>query len=479
MACCAVPIVSAPAILSAPLATAPEPARTPLAEAAVWRAVQLIEQDGPLEDSQALRQAFAAQAGDGARLHERAWLLGQRLGLDREWARWRQLGSGVLLALAVLVAAAAWLLARLVLGEERQINAVAAFVSLLGLHALTWLVWFCSLWLPWSSKGGGALGRWALQLTARLPLDRGPHALQLARATTDVLVRNRLAPWAFGGISHVVWTLSFFVLLAGLALGFALRAYRLSWETTILTPGFFVGFVQATGWLPGVLGFPVPDAATLLAPDAAGADQRDWAWWLIGCVAVYGLGLRLLSAAWCALAWRRGQRRLAPDLTDPYARRLLARLAALAPADVVDVEQPSDAARVPAAARTVPQTALRVLLGFELPPESDWPPETPAPATQVHRIDGTQEERAALLRALAAAPPQRLLVACHAPSSPDRGTARFLREATAGAMAVLLLGARQESDTARWSDWLQHAAGAPLTAYTDAREALDWLEGAA
>ena len=280
MACCAVPIVSAPAILSAPLATTPEPARTPLAEAAVWRAVQLIEQDGPLEDGQALRQAFAAQAGDASRLLERAWLLGRRLGLDREWARWRQLGGGVLLALAVLVAAAAWLLARLVLGEERQINAVAAFVSLLGLHALTWLVWFCSLWLPWSPKGGGALGRCALQMTARLPLERGPHAVQLARATTDVLARHRLAPWAFGGISHLVWTLSFTVLLGGLALGFALRAYRLTWETTILTPGFFTGFVQVTGWLPGLLGFPVPDAATLLV-GAEAADQRSWAWWLM------------------------------------------------------------------------------------------------------------------------------------------------------------------------------------------------------
>ncbi len=441
----------------------------------MWRAIQLIEEDGPLEDGQALRQAHGRHADDRGRLLERAWLLGQRLGLNREWTRWRQLGGAVLLALVLLVVAGAWLLARMVLGEERQINAVAAFVALLGLHGLTWLLWVLSLVLPWPSAAGGALGRWALQLTARLPLDRGPHALQLARATSDVLVRHRLAPWAFGGISHLVWTLSFAVLLVGLGLGFALRAYRLTWETTILTPGFFDGFVRATGWLPGLLGFPVPDAAALLAGEAA--DQRAWAWWLMGCVAVYGLGLRAVSAAGCALAWRRGRARLGPDLADPYARRLLARLAALSPVEVLDEERPGPATAA-AMATIVPHADLRVCIGFELPPETPWPPGTPAPTTRLVRIEGAQAERTAVLQELAAAPPARLLVACHAASSPDRGTARFIREAAAhaGVTAVLLLGLRSAADAARWRDWLAHSDLRAVLAHDAVPTALAWLE---
>jgi hypothetical protein len=462
------------------LTPTPPPDTTPLCQAAITRAVQLIEEDGPLEDGQAMRQAFAAQADGEGRIHARAWLLGQRLGLPREWARWRQLGGGVVLLLALVVVASAWGMARVVLGDAREINVVAAFVSLLGLHALTLALWLASLLLPLPTAGG-ALGRWALQLTARLPLDRGPHAVQLARATTDVIGRARLAPWAFGGISHGIWTLAFMLLLAALALGFSLRAYRLTWETTILTPEFFVQFVRATGWLPQRLGFAVPDAATLLQPALAGAaEQRAWAWWLLGCVAVYGLAVRALCALWCWAMWRRGQGRLALDLADPAVRRLLARFEAMEPAHVIDVEHAVDApTRTPV--RSGPETADRWLLGFELPPESPWPIESAKPLASdvlARRIEGTQQERAAVLQDLSAAPPHKLLIACHAPSSPDRGTERFVREACglAGSCALLLLGARQEADLDRWRDWLQRTALAGVQAHTEPGAAQAWLE---
>lgn len=460
-------------------ATTSPTVHTALAQAAIARAVQLIEEDGPLEDGQAMRQAFAAQRDGPSRVLERARLLGQRLGLEREWLRWRQLGGGVLCLLAVLVVCSAWGLARVVLGEAREINVVAAFVALLGLHGLTLLLWCASLVLPWPSAGG-ALGRWALQLTARLPLDRGPHAVQLARATSEVLGRARLSAWAFGGISHSIWSLSFVLLLAALVLGFSLRAYRLTWETTILTPEFFVQFVRATGWLPQRLGFAVPDAATLLQPALAGAaEQRAWAWWLLGCVAVYGLLVRLLCALWCRAMWRRGQGRLALDEADPGVRRLLARFEAMEPTLVLDVEQPGEA---PARGlvRSGAQTAERWLLGFELPPEAAWPPLPVTASIQVQRIEGTQQERAAVLQALATAPPQRLLIACHAPSSPDRGTERFVREASglAGACGLLLTGARQDADAARWRDWLQRSGLAQLVLHTEAQAALAWLEAA-
>lgn len=452
--------------------------RSPLGEAAIWRAVQLIEEEGRLEDGQAMRQAFSARPDGAGRVLQRAWLLGERLGLQREWRRWRQLGGAVLLLLVLGVVGSAWALARAVLGDAREINVVAAFVSMLGLHAVTLLLWLASLVLPWRSAAGGALGRWALQLTARLPLDRGPHAVQLARATTDVLARARLAPWVFGGISHAVWSLAFVLLLTALALGLSLRAYRLTWETTLLTPDFFVRFVQATGWLPQQLGFAMPDAATLLQPALAGADaQRAWAWWLLGCVAVYGLAVRLLCTLWCWAAWRRGQGRLALDLADPGVRALLSRFEAMEPVRIVDAEQPG-AMPATAPAAPVADAGTRLLLGFELPPEAPWPPFAPPAAVQVQRMDGSQRERAELLQRLTAAPAHRLLVACHAASSPDRGTERFLREAcsASAACAVLLGGARQEADTARWRDWLQRSDLVQLTVLSEPEAARAWLE---
>ncbi|MDY0744406.1 DUF2868 domain-containing protein [Paucibacter sp. R3-3] len=448
--------------------TAPPPSPSPLAAAATWRAVELIEEDGPLDDTAALRQAIATHPDDRGRLLERARLLGQRLGLDREWTRWQRLDGWVLLGLALAVAAASWLLAQGLLGGGRQINAVAALFSLLGLHALSWLLWFCSLFVRWggNSGGGALLGRLALRLTARLPLDRGPHALQLARATSDVLVRARLAPWVFGGISHLAWSLSFTVLLIGLLAGFALRAYTLGWETTILAPDTLAGFVHASGWLPALLGFPVPDAHALQTAGMNGADPRAWAWWLIGSVLVYGLGLRLLSAACCVLAWRKGMRRLPPDLATPYARRLLARIAALAPVQVLDEERPHTETQTVPYAASSPAEGVRSI-GFELPPELDWP----GPA-----IAGSQAERESFLQSLAAAPPRRLLIACHAPSTPDRGTARFLREAAALAGETALLPLGPAADAQRWRTWLAASGLASIAIHDDTASAQAWLE---
>ena len=89
-----------------------------------------------------------------------------------------------------------------------------------------------------------------------------------------------------------------------------------------------------------LLGFAVPDAAAVqgVGNAAAGAaqplaSQREWAWWLMGCVLAYGLlprALLLLLSLW---RWHGGRRRLAGqvDMADPYVRRIVARLDALEP----------------------------------------------------------------------------------------------------------------------------------------------------
>ena len=79
---------------------------SPLARALVLDAVQRIEAAGPLDDAAALHQAFHSQPTRAAQVQQRAWLLGERLGLPAELARWRPVGWGVLLALAALVALA-------------------------------------------------------------------------------------------------------------------------------------------------------------------------------------------------------------------------------------------------------------------------------------------------------------------------------------------------------------------------------------
>lgn len=372
---------------------------------------------------------------------------------------------------------------------------MAAFVSLLGLHLLTLAVWLAGLLLPGTARGGALLGRWALALAARLPPAlgaSGPHALTLLHAATAVLRRHGLLGWLTGAISHTVWALAFALMLLALGFGFAFHAYALTWETTILGSGFFQRFVQVTGALPALLGFAVPDAAAVQAvgnaragvPDAA--SQSAWAWWLLGCVTVYGLLPRALLAALCAWRWRAGAQRVAQvDMADPAVRRIVARLDALAPPpEVIDPEQrPADAAAPLSTHLPAPLPAhapgTLAVIGFELPPEIPWPlPGVPAGSAAPRRLAGSAAERQAALSALAAQRPQSLLIVVHAAASPDRGSARFVREAAACAQrtALLLHGAADaERGAQRWRQWAQAEGLAALALLDDAPAATQWI----
>lgn len=464
--------------------TAPRRSRSPLAAAIVAEAVRRIEADGPLDDAAALAQAFRTRPTRGEQLLERAWLLGQRLGLPAQLARGRQAGWGVLLALALLVALTGLGLARAVLGEGRHINAVAAFVSLLGLHGLTLALWLLGLLLPAARRAGAPLGRLALWLTAHLPLARGPHALTLLRSLGTVLGRHGLLIWLTGAISHGIWALAFVITLVVLLFGFAFHAYTLSWESTILGAGFFQRFVQLSGALPALLGFPVPDAAAvqqvgnLAAGGATGISQRDWAWWLMGCVAVYGLLPRALLALLSGWRWRAGVARLAGvDMADPEVQRIVRRLDALEPPPaVIDPEHPGAAAATPAWPAAAPGApgSWRAI-GFELPPELLWPLPIDSAASPL-RVSGSQAERQGALQQLAATRPQSLLLLVHAPASPDRGTARFVREAAALAQRTALWPVGEGADLgARWRDWLKSEGFDAVARVQSAPEALDWI----
>lgn len=461
--------------------------RTPLAEVWMATAVQAIEQTGPLDDAAALAEAARRHSAPQLRLRERAWLLGQRLGLAAQMLRWRDAAwlVGAALALAVVLLANGVVFAMLT--DGRTINAGSALVAALGMHLVTLVLWLLGTLLPFT--GAGLLGRLSLgplllQGLARLPLGQRAHASALARAAGSLLQRTRLAPWAFGLVSHLVWSGAFVLVLVGLLLAFAFKEYRLTWETTILSAQTFADFVRATGWLPGLLGFPVPE----LAVGVAAQGPLAWpasaaAWWLVGCVAVYGLLPRLLLAALCAVVWQRRKNRLQLDTADPYFAQLLARFAALQESRVVDVEQ--RAAGTPAWIPLAPGatgSALAVV-GFELPQAQDWPPAALAKVAQhIERIAGTLDERRSVLDTLARLRPRALLLVCNAAATPDRGTERFVREACshAGQCALWLAdppaGRGQPPNRARWRLWLDAAGLQAIATFAQPADALAWAD---
>lgn len=466
--------------------------RSRLSDVMVAQTIWLIEEAGPLEDSEAMSHAFHSQSGREARLIERARTLGQRFRLNAEIERWRDLALYVWIALSILVFFVAYGIAVALIGGDRSLNAVLAFFVALGMHAATLVLWCLAVastaWSPRSTFARISLGSLFLRLVAWLPLDRGPHSLSMLRATTSALQRARLLPWAFGFISHTIWVLVFVLVLATLWFAFSFQAYRLTWETTILSADFFVRFVQATGWLPHLLGFPLPDTSTLLNPGAPSGDHGAWAWWLIGCTFVYGLIPRVALAVLCWIVWRRGKRSLKLDTADPYYRKLLARFDDMEVSTVVDAEQPVKP--VMSVARPVPlpgDHASLAVIGFELPAEYSWPPHPLAGSAHLNeRIAGTSQERRAVLDKLAQARPYKILLVCNPASSPDRGTERFIREACAhGTQCALLLAAPSgnesneggaSSNPQRWQSWLQHIGMTDLQSFTDLDNATEWFK---
>ncbi len=450
-------------------------------------AVRTIEQSGPLEDDAALRQASRSATGPEARLLARGRLLADRLGLDRELARWRHAALPVLLALALFAFVAAYGAAVSVVGSGRTVNAVTAFFALLAMPTVTLLVWVATVIFSGTTGmtslfGHLSFGNLFLRLLAHLPGERIPNALAMTRSAQALLQRSRLRPWAFGFVSHMVWAVAFVLILGALWFAFSFQQYRLTWETTILDAQFFVRFVTLTGALPHWLGFPLPEAATLQNPAAAGSDHRAWAWWLIACAFVYGFLPRVLLALLSWAMWQRGVRRLHLDTAEPYYRKLLARFSELEQSQVIDVERRAPVERDAVGLAPGEAGTAHAVIGFELPPEVQWPVPGLEEAELLQRIAGTGQERRALLDALARRRPRALLVVCHAQSSPDRGTERFLREAAQQAerTALLPLAASGTDDASvrRWQDWLAHSDLAHVACLVDAARAAAWMEHA-
>lgn len=453
-----------------------QPARPSWPEALLWRVVRRIELDhGSLADDAAMRHAATSATSLGGRLATRAQHLSGEIGLDAELARWHALLPWLLGAAVVAVTLLASGIVGGITGHDRRINAVAALLALLVWPSLSLIAWLVGLAWPDRSQGGGA-GRmllWAGWIRGR----HSPLGARVPAATMEALRHAGLMPWVLGLANHAVWILAFALILLGLLGAFAFRAYTLTWETTILEPGFFAAVVTATGWLPQRLGFAVPDVAAALSAQTPSPDQRPWAWWLIGCTLVYGLLPRLLAAIACVWVWRTRRDRLSdPDPADPYVRQLAARFARWDSAAVVDAERRPEAD--PSLVDRPDNRAFGppALVGFEVPASEAWPPAGLELGGAWHeRIAGTADERRLLLDRIARERPVRVLVACRASASPDRGTERFAREALGyGAQgALLLLGCADAGHerTARWAAWVCHTGLGLAPVFADAGDA--------
>jgi len=452
-----------------------EPRRTRLREVLVAEAVAALENEAaPLPDAGELAAAHRAGASLDQRIAERAWRLARREGLLADLALLQRRLPLLLLAAAALVAASAYAILATVVGEGRSINVVMAFASLLGLHGAALLLWLVAVLQGGRTGRGAGLPGALLALAARR---LSPARRRLLQAAESVSARAGLVPWAFGLASHAMWLLAFAAVGAGLWVAFAFHAFRLGWETTILGPDAFLGFVRITSWLPEKLGFPAA-AAAWQSDVTPGERHRLLAWWLIGCTLAYGLLPRLLLALACALACRRRARQAGLDLAAPWVRRLASRFDRLDASTIVDADVHPAAPAAGGSTTPPPATGPLALVGFELPPEAPWPIEPfAAAAAWTRRLEGREDERHALAESVAAESPGRLLLAVDGAASPDRGTGHFLRSLGPQDRAIGLLlvehpGRRGEAG--RWRQWLRDEGLGTVTLLPDVEAARRW-----
>lgn len=247
-----------------------------------------------------MRAARRAEGGLPDRILVRAHRLAEREQLPAQLQGWTRSALAVLAALFALALFSGIGLALGALGDgARPVNVLWALGALLGLHALTFLLWLASFLLrPAAATGLGRLWLWVTRKLAR-----GPDTALAPQALLNLLARAGALRWLFGSISHLLWLTGLCAALATLLTVLSTASYRFIWATTLLAPDTFVWLTQAIGWLPGLAGFPLPDAATVLASDGVqtlpATAQVQWSLWLIGVVVVYGVLPRLAAALLC------------------------------------------------------------------------------------------------------------------------------------------------------------------------------------
>lgn len=435
------------------------------------------EHAGPLEDSEANRDAQQAASDLSARIEARALWLANRDGLLHAQQHWLQ---GARLALTLLVLLALLSGAGLALGAlgdgQRPVNVFWALGSLLGLHLLLLLGWLLGLLL--GGKQAGALGRLWLWLSEKLARDA--RAAQLAPALLLLLQRQGLNRWLLGLLVHGLWLVA---LLSALLLTLALlatRRYGFVWETTLLGSDTFVGLTHALGAIPALLGFAVPSAEIIRASGDAAlpieAARHAWAGWLLGVLLVFGILPRLLLALFCLWRWQAGQKRLQLDLSLPGYSLLRERLQPSSERLGVCDAAPAHLHQ-PQAGNHSAGSQGALLVAVELDPQRSWPPALPKGIADAGVVD-SREQRNQLLDQLNRFPPARLLIACDPRRSPDRGSLALLGELarSAAATRIWLLPppSGEALDSARLGDW-HHALEQLQLSYSDSAP-FSWLE---
>ncbi|WP_186410338.1 DUF2868 domain-containing protein [Candidatus Propionivibrio aalborgensis] len=376
--------------------------------------------------------------------------------------------------------------ASVVLGNP-NVNVILAWFALLGPHFISLIAWAAGLFLGMHSARFSLGSLWS---AATRRFSKGGHTPLIFQAMTDMCARTRLLYWTYSLISHALWSLFFIGAILGLSYLLMIREYNFRWETTILPSEFFAGFVAFFGWLPKLIGFQIPEPDIVISLPVGETSRRAWSVWLLCGVVFYGFIPRVVLAIDSVRRLNRSRRGLTLDLELPYYVKLRQRLDALlrppsvitdpdlgvpdlglqrghvSSADIIDKDDGSSSP---------------FLFALELHDDVVWPPSHLPDRIAVAGNISTLDSRDALLNRIARIKPCRVVAACEARATPDRGTLYLLNDVSnvAEAVGVLLLNQTSaRADRARY--WREELAAVGIKAeliFSELSDSLVWLKG--
>lgn len=377
-------------------------------------------------------EADAAAVSAGGPLLRRIQMRATAMpGADVELQRLQQLlrlGRALAIAALMLALSAGFAVAASALNASRPASLPLVLASLVGLNLLSLMLWIA---LQASAKPASAtlsrLYRWAWQkLERHLPqaanTDDCDHG-----STVDMIVSGIGGRWFAGALVHALWLAFTAGSLLALSLLLSVRAYALSWETTLLAPQALQSWAELLSWGPALLGITAPALPqTSTVTDAS--QLQAWSQWLLAAVLVYGALPRAVALGGCAVLLRSRLRAFGGDVTAPGYARLRARLMPdHRTLGVIDAAPPQPPA--PESPQTAPRPLAGVVYGLHLEgtDDADAPPLPDVQWRWLGPVDDAASRAAAVahLRRDAAG---QLAIVVPATTTPDRGIERYARQ---------------------------------------------------
>ena len=192
-------------------------------------------------------------------------------------------------------------------GDNEEINTFWLLTVLLGAHLFSlflWLMFQLKKPVPTASET-----TWFTALLKRVVNLTGAHN-QSFQCYVRLHFSQATGRWYLGRVVHSAWMGYLIGGLLSALLFLMTHQVTFVWETTLLTATDFQSLTKLIGTLPSLIGIPTPSVEDIATSQINSTFQSDetrktWAVWILSCVFIYGVMVRLLCTVICHVLYRK------------------------------------------------------------------------------------------------------------------------------------------------------------------------------